>query len=189
VLVALALGSIPLARSIASPIERITDAARRLGAGDLSARAGVRGRGEVGELGRTFDETAARLERLVRTEQELLANVSHELRTPMARIRVALELAAEGDLEKARTHLAGIEADLGELDRLVEDVLAAARLDLAAGSGTGWPAARERLDLGEQRVFAAVGFATPLDGSIERVECERQTLDRGVDCALLGHCL
>jgi signal transduction histidine kinase len=146
VLLALAVGSIPLARSIASPIERITDAARRLGAGDLSARAGVRGRGEVGELGRTFDETAARLERLVRSEQELLANVSHELRTPMARIRVALELAAEGDLEKARRHLVGIGADLDELDRMIEDVLDAARLDFAAG-GSGWPVTRVPVDL------------------------------------------
>jgi len=154
VLLALALGSVPLARSIAAPIERITEAARRLGEGDLSARANVRGKGEVGELGRTFDEAAARLERLVRSEQELLANVSHELRTPMARIRVALELAAEGDLEKARRHLAGIGADLDELDRLVEDVLAAAKLDMAnleAASGQGtpgrWPIQRAPVDL------------------------------------------
>ncbi|MFO0584568.1 MAG: HAMP domain-containing sensor histidine kinase [Anaeromyxobacter sp.] len=152
VLVALAVGSVPLARSIAAPLERITDAARRLGEGDLSARANVRGRGEVGELGRTFDEAAARLERLVRSEQELLANVSHELRTPMARIRVALELAAEGDLEKARRHLAGIGADLDELDRLVEDVLAAARLDMAnleaaSGQGSRWPIQRAPVDL------------------------------------------
>jgi signal transduction histidine kinase len=157
VLLALAVGSIPLARSIAWPIERITDAARRLGAGDLSARAGVRGRGEVGELGRTFDETAARLERLVRSEQELLANVSHELRTPMARIRVALELAAEGDLEKARRHLAGIGADLDELDRMVEDVLDAARLDFASG-GSGWPVTRQPVDLGTVAREAADRF-------------------------------
>jgi len=157
VLLVLAIGSIPLARSIASPIERITDAARRLGAGDLSARAGVRGRGEVGELGRTFDETAARLERLVRSEQELLANVSHELRTPMARIRVALELAAEGDLEKARRHLAGIGADLDELDRMIEDVLDAARLDFAAG-GSGWPVTRVPVDLGSGVGEAAERF-------------------------------
>ena len=149
VLFALAVGAIPLARSIARPIERITDAARRLGAGDLGARTGVRGRGEVGELGATFDDMAERLERLVRAEQELLANVSHELRTPMARIRVALELAAEGDLEKARRHLAGIGADLDELDQLVEDVLAAARLDVGAGGGSPWPVARAPVDVGE----------------------------------------
>jgi signal transduction histidine kinase len=132
VLAALALGSIPLARGIAAPVEAVTAAARRLGGGDLSARSHVSAPGEVGELARSFDEMAARLEALVRAEKELLANVSHELRTPLARIRVALELAAEGDPERARRHLEGIAGDLDELDRLVADVLAAARLEAGA---------------------------------------------------------
>jgi signal transduction histidine kinase len=141
VLVALALASFPFARSIAAPVERLTAAARALGAGDLSVRANVRARGELGALGGAFDEMAARLEALVRGERELLANVSHELRTPLARIRVALELAAEGDAERARRYLAEIGQDLAELDGLVEDVLATARLDargaaaLRAGDG------------------------------------------------------
>jgi signal transduction histidine kinase len=129
VLFALALASWPLARSIASPVERITAAARALGEGQLDARARVTARGELGELGRTFDEMAARLQALISAERELLANVSHELRTPLARIRVALELAAEGDAARARRALAEIGEDLGELDRLVGDVLEAARLD------------------------------------------------------------
>lgn len=145
VLVALALGSFPLARSIVAPVERLTLAARRLGGGDLGARADVRARGELGELGRAFDEMADRLERLVRAERELLANVSHEIRTPLARMRVALELAAEGDHEKARRYLGEIGTDLGELDALVEDVLSAARLD-ARGAGA-WSVARDAVDL------------------------------------------
>jgi len=145
VLVALALGSVPLARSISAPLERLTSTARALGAGDLSARANLRARGEVGELGRAFDEMAGRLEALVRGERELLANVSHELRTPLARMRVALELAAEGDRDRARRHLAEIGADLSELDALIDAVLAAARLD-ARGAGA-WPIAREPVDL------------------------------------------
>ena len=112
VLIALAAASFPLARSIAAPVERLTAAARALGAGDLSVRANVRARGELGALGSAFDEMAARLEALVRTERELLANVSHEIRTPLARIRVALELAAEGDAERARRYLGGIGQDL-----------------------------------------------------------------------------
>jgi signal transduction histidine kinase len=135
VLVALALASFPLARSIAAPVERLTAAARALGGGDLGARAQVRARGELGELGRAFDDMAARLERLVHGERELLANVSHELRTPLARIRVALELAAEGDAERARRYLGEIGQDLAELDGLVEDVLAAARLDSRRAGG------------------------------------------------------
>ncbi len=145
VLVALALASIPLVRSISRPLETLTEASRRLGAGELSARANLNARGEVGELGRAFDEMAARLEALVRGERELLANVSHELRTPLARMRVALELAAEGDRERAQGYLTEIGGDLEELDALIEDVLTAARLDVR-GAGA-WPIARDQVDL------------------------------------------
>ncbi len=149
VLLALAVGSVPLARGIVAPLERLTAAARALGSGDLSSRAGLvrRRRDEVGELAEAFDEMAERLERLVRTERELLANVSHELRTPLARIRVALDLAGEGDLARARRYLSEIGTDLGELERLVGDVLTASRLDLAAGRGGGdLPLRREPVD-------------------------------------------
>ncbi len=144
VLVALALGSIPLARSIAAPLERLTEAARALGAGDLSVRTNLRTRGEVGELSAAFDDMAARLERLVRAEKELLANVSHELRTPLTRIRMALALAEEGDVARARQAMAEIGDDLAELERLVAETLAAARVDLASAGEL--PLHLERID-------------------------------------------
>jgi signal transduction histidine kinase len=147
VMLVLAIGSWPTARSIAAPLERLTSAANRLGEGDLSVRAGLRARGEVGELASAFDEMAERLQRLVRAERELLANVSHELRTPLARIRVALELAAEGDHERARRYLSEIGDDLAELDGLVEEILTAARLDGAGPSGL--PVHRAPLALAE----------------------------------------
>ncbi|HUL60845.1 MAG TPA: HAMP domain-containing sensor histidine kinase [Anaeromyxobacteraceae bacterium] len=171
VLVALAIGSIPLARSIASPIERLTAAARALGGGDLSARVRLRAGGEVGELASAFDEMGERLERLVRGERELLANVSHELRTPLARIRVALELAAEGDLDRARRFLAEIGADLDELDRLVEEILTAARLDLASRPG-GLPVHREPLQLSAVVGAAAERFRSEHPGRALEVDVE-----------------
>ena len=94
----------------------------------------------MGQLGRTFDEMATRLQLLVTREKELLANVSHELRTPLARLRLALELAEEeGDTRALHELLQGMGGDLGELEGLVEEVLRTARLDLAAvrgGDGT-----------------------------------------------------
>lgn len=84
------------------------------------------------------------LARLEQVRRDFVANVSHELRTPMARIRLALALAEEGDVARARQALAEIGDDLGELERLVEEILAAARLDLA-GAG-GLPLHRAPLD-------------------------------------------
>ena len=187
VLVALAIGSVPLARSISRPLETLTGAARRLGAGDLSARASLRARGEVGELGRAFDEMAARLEALVRGERELLANVSHELRTPLARMRVALELAAEGDREAARRHLAEIGADVAELDALVEDVLTAARLDVR-GAGA-WPIARDPVDLAAVVAGAAERFRTAHPDRTLEVEVQPAAPGATGDAALLRRLL
>jgi signal transduction histidine kinase len=75
---------------------------------------------------------AERIERLVRGQRELLANVSHELRTPLARIRVALDLASEGSSQDAAAQLSGIAGDLAELERLTNDILTSARLEVSS---------------------------------------------------------
>ena len=94
-------------------------------------------RDELGEMARAFDEMVQRLEAMIQGERELLANVSHELRTPLARIRVALELAEEGDTSSARRHLKSIGTDLVELEDLIEDLLTTARLDMTASLDRG----------------------------------------------------
>ncbi len=134
-LIVLAVLSLPLARSVAAPVERLATLTRAFGAGDLSARAKSLRRDEIGDLARAFDEMADRIVTLRRSEKELLANVSHELRTPLARIRLALELVRDGDILRANNYLTDIEDDLGELERLLDDVMTAARLDLARGGG------------------------------------------------------
>jgi two-component system OmpR family sensor kinase len=134
-LASLALTSWALARTLAPPLARLASVARDFGAGNLQARARFRRRDELGEVAGAFDEMAERIGHLVRAQKELLANVSHELRTPLSRIRVALDIAEEGNDEAAREALGGIAEDLRELERLVEDVLTTARLDLAGGRG------------------------------------------------------
>ncbi len=130
------VGAFFMSRWIVRPLEHLSRAAKALGEGDLRARSGLSRRDEVGDVSRTFDEMAERVEHLVRAEKELLANVSHELRTPLARIRVALDLAVEGDARAAREALAEIEVDLAELETLLEDVLAAARMEMQGGKAT-----------------------------------------------------
>jgi signal transduction histidine kinase len=141
VLATLGLSSVLLARSISRPLGTLSQAATRLGAGDLDARAGLVRTDELGEVGRAFDSMADRVVALLRSEKALLAGVSHELRTPLSRIRVALELAEEGDVTTARASLADITDDLGELERLVDELLTAARLELGQ-SAPGAPALR-----------------------------------------------
>src|SRR5439155_20661584 len=103
-------------------------AARRFGSGDTTARANLMLADEVGDVGRAFDEMADRTERVLRSQRQLMGDVSHELRTPLARIRVALELAAE-DPAAAQDVLADVGTDLDEIDQLIGDILTTARLD------------------------------------------------------------
>jgi two-component system, OmpR family, sensor kinase len=128
-LLTLGVASLVLARMIARPLRHIADAAHAFGAGDLSARSRVARRDELGELSATFNQMAERIMQLVRSQRELLASVSHELRTPLSRVRVALDLAAEGDPTSAHQSLRDITEDLEELEELVDDVLAMARLE------------------------------------------------------------
>jgi two-component system, OmpR family, sensor kinase len=151
ILVVVAIATRPLARRIARPLERLTEAARRLGGGDLSARVeatstrrrprhGRRRTDELAELTSAFNEMAERVERNVRGQQELLANVSHELRSPLARVRMALELIPRTGDGEAR--LRDIERDLADLDRVIEDVLTTSRLEM-----TGLPTRLESFDV------------------------------------------
>jgi signal transduction histidine kinase len=152
VLLIAGLSTRPLARRIARPLDRLTDAARRLGDGDLGTRVSLperrhrwrrprRGPGhddELTQLTRAFNDMAERVERTVRGQKDLLANVSHELRSPLARIRLALELLPRDAAASER--LADVERDLADLERLIDDVLTTARLE-----ATGLPAHLEEV--------------------------------------------
>jgi len=159
VLVVVGVSSWLLARSLVRPLQKLSDAARALGEGRLEARAAVERRDELGDVAKAFDEMAERVTELLHAEKELVANVSHELRTPLARIRVALDLAREGDAEVVRASIADIADDLEELEGLVSDVLAAARLDLDAPRGIP-PLRREHLDVAQLLEHAASRFRT-----------------------------
>jgi two-component system, OmpR family, sensor kinase len=132
VLIVVGTSTILLARSLVIPLSKVTEAAKSFGAGELNTRVKLERNDEIGEVANAFDDMAERVTRLLASERELLANVSHELRTPLARIRVALDLAIEGDAEMARSSAADIAEDLDELETLISDVLVASRLDLAA---------------------------------------------------------
>jgi len=128
ILVLVGIASVWFARRLAHPLDQLARAARRFGGGDITARANLHRADEVGDVGRAFDEMADRTARLLRSQRQLMGDVSHELRTPLARIRVALELAAE-DPAAAKDVLADVGGDLDEIDQLIADILTTARLD------------------------------------------------------------
>lgn len=118
-----------LARSLSRPLANLAAAARRLGSGDLSARAqDVGGATEIEDLGRSFDEMAGRLERTVRAQREFVANASHQLRTPLTGMRLRIESAiAETEDEGAKRQLEAAELEVDRLSEIVDRLLTASR--------------------------------------------------------------
>lgn len=131
-LVVLWAASGKIARRIARPLSALVDVARDIGAGQMGARARLHWRGidEIGELSRAINDMAERIERQIADQRELLAGVSHEIRTPLARLRLLVEIAR--DQGRAALDLDDFEREVIEIDGLVGELLASARLDFSA---------------------------------------------------------
>jgi signal transduction histidine kinase len=119
------------ARRIARPLWELTRAARAFGDGDLKQRSRVtRGAHEVIELSYAFNQMAERIEAHIKSQRELLGAVSHELRTPLARLRILVgSLSEQAGQDTLASHM---EREIHELDALVGELLAGARIDAGA---------------------------------------------------------
>ncbi len=195
--VVLALGVIAgalIAQQIARPIRRLDGAARRVAGGDLDTTVAVEGSKEQRSLSRTFNEMTQRIKRLLRVQQDFVADASHQLRTPLTGLRLRLEALAErfrGDRAVERE----LGAAMGEIDRLSlivdellilsragEHELPGERVDLALAARRAaerWGASAEDRGIGIE-VFATDGVA---EGWCAAPDLER-SLDALVENAL-----
>lgn len=127
-----------MARGIAEPMRRLSEAAKAFGEGDLTTRSGVENDPAVRELGITFNQMArkieAREEKLKELDQlksEFVSSVSHELRTPLTTIKTLTRLLQRGSLPED-TRQEYLETIAGECDRqidLVQNLLDLTRLE------------------------------------------------------------
>jgi signal transduction histidine kinase len=106
---------------IVLPIRRTASTIASFGHGNLSLRIQTRREDEIGQLGRSFNQMAERLERLIQSERRLLADISHELRSPLARLKFAVKLARSSPDSNAA--LDRIERDVNRIACLVTDIL------------------------------------------------------------------
>jgi two-component system sensor histidine kinase CpxA len=84
-------------------------------------------RDELGQLARTFNQMADRIQTLLTAERRLLLDISHELRSPLARLCVAVELARSKTGDDAM--LDRIEKEAERLNSLVSELLQVTRAE------------------------------------------------------------
>ena len=114
---------------IARPVQRISDTASAIKEGNLSARTGLSGDDQLGQLGQRFDEMADAIERDRDLERQLIGDVAHELRTPLMAIQATVEAIQDGVFEADEEHLNTISFETRRLGRLVEALLHLNRLE------------------------------------------------------------
>lgn len=118
-----------VSRGMAKPIQRITSTAKQIRNGDLTARTGVTGADEIGQLGETFDDMATTIERDIKLEHRLTGDVAHELRTPLMAMQATVEAMQDGVLPADDEHLEVVASEVRRLSRLIDAMLKLSRLE------------------------------------------------------------
>ncbi|EGI78358.1 HAMP domain-containing sensor histidine kinase [Hylemonella gracilis] len=116
-------------RRLLRPLDDIRRGAQRFGAGDFGAPIPVRHPDkpdELGHLAQTINTMGQDIARMLEAQRALLLAISHELRSPLTRARLHTELLPEtGEVQPQR---AALLRDLGEMARLISDLLESERL-------------------------------------------------------------
>lgn len=137
-LLAALLAGYLLATRTAAPLRRFADTAAEVDAGDLTPRleSSLEMASELRTVADAFNHMLDRLEDAFARQQRFVSDASHELRSPLTAIRGQLEVLARSDapdaVEVRRVEALAL-AEMARVERLVEDLLALARLDEGVG--------------------------------------------------------
>ncbi|HEY5941308.1 MAG TPA: ATP-binding protein [Solirubrobacterales bacterium] len=190
--VVLALGMIAgalIAQQIARPIRRLDETAQRVADGDLDATAPVEGSKEQRSLARSFNEMTARLKRLLRVQQDFVADASHQLRTPLTGVRLRLENLSDRFRGEPEVK-AEADAAMREIDRLsaiVDELLILSRAGERElpGDVVDLRSAAERAAERWRAAASERGIEIAIDASREASAwCAVADLDRSIDVLL-----
>ncbi|MHC5129782.1 ATP-binding protein [Pseudomonas glycinis] len=119
-----------LVRQLERRLRGLEAAATRIAKGSLETRVPARGADSVGRLASAFNGMAEHLQQLLAIQRELVRAVSHELRTPVARLRFGLEMIGTATTPQAlEKYREGMDHDIEDLDKLVDEMLTYARLE------------------------------------------------------------
>jgi two-component system sensor histidine kinase RstB len=159
-----------LVRRLERRVLELEAAATQIARGSLQTRVPTEGSDSVGRVAAAFNSMAEHLQRSLMIQRELVRAVSHELRTPVARLRFGLEMVSDAATPEARRkYMRGMDSDIQDLDKLVDEMLTYARLEQGAPTLNF-----QRVDL-DALIDQVIAELAPLraDVLVSRGECRR----------------
>lgn len=121
-----ALAAWLIARHIALPLRRLSDAAEKLGRGEEVAALPEEGPDDLRATVAAFNRMQVRLRRFVEDRTRMLAAIGHDLRTPITSLRLRAEFVQEAETREK------ILATLAEMQAMTEAALAFAKSEATA---------------------------------------------------------
>ncbi|GAA0985585.1 hypothetical protein GCM10009551_035840 [Nocardiopsis tropica] len=122
VLVLTVVVSVAVSTRLVRPVRALTDAVRRMRAGQGTARVEVSDSGEIGQLAAAFNEMSEHLARLEDQRKAMVSDVSHELRTPLSNLRGWLEAAQDGVADLDRERMGMLVGETLLLQDIIDDL-------------------------------------------------------------------
>ncbi|MDR9744438.1 HAMP domain-containing sensor histidine kinase [Paenibacillus taichungensis] len=118
-------------RYLVNPIERLSEATKRIAQGNYNLKLSTTRRDEIGQLAQHFMTMSRELERVDQARQQFVSNVSHEIQSPLTSIQGFAQLVADQDLpEQEREHYASIiEEESRHLSLLSKQLLLLSSLE------------------------------------------------------------
>ncbi len=111
---------------ISDPIEKLTEAVRKMAQGKFNQKVEVSGHDEISNLGRAFNLMTTKLDQVDKQRKEFVANVSHELRTPLSSIKILSEsLIHQKNVDEKiyREFLMDIDSEVDRLNKIIDSLL------------------------------------------------------------------
>ena len=125
---------LPLVGGITRAVGRMVQATRQIADGRLEVRVKMRRRDELGALGDSIDEMAARLDGLVLGQKRFLADIAHELCAPVARLQMALGILEQRAPAGQETHVRAAAERAEQIAALVGELLSFSKASFGAAT-------------------------------------------------------
>jgi signal transduction histidine kinase len=121
-------------RGFSNEFKRLTYLAREIGKENFDVKINLKGKGEMAQLVQNMHKMGTALKKAKKSKDEFVAMVSHELKTPLTPIKIYATALKKpkmfGELNQKQVEAVdGIHFNAERLERLIEDLLDAQRID------------------------------------------------------------